>query len=223
MPLTATTFPKAKKFNAKPQKIAVGTRKAYDVATAKGDHTKVSDVSILGRIAAGEESAVQDCIDQYGGLVWSLARRMTPNKEEAEDAVQEIFIDLWKSSARFDSKQASEKTFIAMVARRRLIDRLRQADRRPQIQQLEESGDFGDNQHSWMEKTVDAGIASEIMRELKPDQQKVLELSIRWGMSHGEIAMVTKMAIGTVKSHIRRGMALIRQRMTEPSQAGGRK
>lgn len=223
MPLTATTFSNRKKAVSKPQKIARSTHIAYDKPINKGDHAKVSDTSTLSRIAAGDESAVQDCIDQYGGLVWSLARRMTPNKEEAEDAVQEIFIDLWKSSARFDAKQASEKTFIAMVARRRLIDRLRQADRRPQIQQLEESGDFGDNQHSWMEKTVDAGIAGEIMRELKPDQQKVLELSIRWGMSHGEIAMVTKMAIGTVKSHIRRGMALIRQRMTEPSHAGGRK
>lgn len=223
MPLTATAFSTGLKTAVKPQKIATKTHIAYDGKIKQGDHTKVSEISILGRIAAGDESAVQDCINQYGGLIWSLARRMTPNKEEAEDAVQEIFIDLWKSSARFDVKQASEKTFIAMVARRRLIDRLRQADRRPQIQQLEESGDFGDNQHSWMEHTVDAGIASEIMRELKPDQQKVLELSVRWGMSHGEIAMVTKMAIGTVKSHIRRGMALIRQRMTEPSQAGGRK
>jgi RNA polymerase sigma-70 factor (ECF subfamily) len=223
MPLTATTFPERKKSVTKSQTVARPANKSYDTSTKQGDHAEVSDTSILGRIAAGDESAVQHCIDQYGGLVWSLARRMTPNKEEAEDAVQEIFIDLWKSSARFDARQASEKTFIAMVARRRLIDRLRQADRRPQIQQLEESGDFGDNQHSWMEKTVDAGIAGEIMRELKPDQQKVLELSIRWGMSHGEIAMVTSMAIGTVKSHIRRGMALIRQRMTEPSLAGGRK
>jgi RNA polymerase sigma-70 factor (ECF subfamily) len=81
--------------------------------------------AILKRIAAGDKTAVQDCLDSYGGLVWSLARRMSPNTNEAEDAVQEIFIDVWKNAARFDESQSSETTFVAMIARRRLIDRLR--------------------------------------------------------------------------------------------------
>lgn len=64
--------------------------------------------SILQRIAASDKSAVQECIDKYGGLVWSLARRLAFNDAEAEDAVQEIFIELWKSAGRFDPTQSGE-------------------------------------------------------------------------------------------------------------------
>ena len=60
----------------------------------------------LKRIASGDKTAVQDCLDKYGGLVWSLARRMSPNTDDAEDAVQEIFIDVWKNAARFDETQS---------------------------------------------------------------------------------------------------------------------
>jgi RNA polymerase sigma factor (sigma-70 family) len=74
---------------------------------------------LLQRVAAGDKSAVRDCIDRFGGLVWALARRMSPGAAEAEDAVQEIFMDLWRSSARFDPTIASEPAFVTMVARRR--------------------------------------------------------------------------------------------------------
>ncbi len=88
--------------------------------------------TLLPRIAAGDPDAVQACIRRYGGLVWSLALRMSRSREDAEDAVQEIFISLWKSADRFDPSRATEVTFIAMVARRRLIDRRRAAQRRPE-------------------------------------------------------------------------------------------
>ena len=94
--------------------------------------------TILKRIASGNTPAVQECLDTYGGLVWSLALRMLPNANEAEDAVQEIFIDIWKNAERFDEAQASETTFIAMIARRRLIDRLRKVNRQPNIDSLED-------------------------------------------------------------------------------------
>src|SRR5262245_60755498 len=85
--------------------------------------------SILTRVAAGKTGAVDECLVRYGGLVWSLARRQSPSYADAEDAVQEIFIDLWNSAARFDERVASEVTFVAMIARRRLIDRRRKLSR----------------------------------------------------------------------------------------------
>ena len=85
---------------------------------------------VLKRIAAGERAAVDECLKKYGGLVWSLARRMLRNQDDAEDAVQEIFVDVWKNAGRFDEAQASETTFIAMIARRRIIDRIRTSTRR---------------------------------------------------------------------------------------------
>ena len=81
--------------------------------------------SILQRVAAGDMAAMQECIDRYGGLVWSLARRLSLSPAEAEDGVQEAFIELWKHAERFDPEVASETTFVSMIARRRLIDRRR--------------------------------------------------------------------------------------------------
>src|SRR5512133_2795665 len=81
--------------------------------------------SILDRVARGDQKAVRQCIDEFGGLVWAIARRMTRSRADAEDAVQEIFIDVWRSAARFDAAQGSEKVFVTTIARRRLIDRIR--------------------------------------------------------------------------------------------------
>ena len=82
--------------------------------------------SVLQRIASGDPAAVRECIDQYGPLVWSLARRLSRTASDPEDATQEIFLDIWRSAGRFDASQGSDKVFIAMIARRRLIDRLRE-------------------------------------------------------------------------------------------------
>jgi len=86
--------------------------------------------SLLTKVAAGEQSAVTLCVKEYGPLVWSLALRYHRDRHEAEDAVQEAFIDVWKSAHRFDPAVASEKTFVAMIARRRIIDRLRRTEKK---------------------------------------------------------------------------------------------
>src|SRR5215813_10857739 len=88
-----------------------------------------SELALLARVAGGDPGAVRDCLARYGGLVWSIARRFEGG--DAEDAVQEIFLDLWRSAARFDPQIASEPAFVAMIARRRLIDRRRTRQRRP--------------------------------------------------------------------------------------------
>ncbi len=80
---------------------------------------------LLQRIAQGDESAVPACLAAYGGLVWSLARRYASDPSDAEDAAQEVFIELWRHAGRFDPAVASEATFVATVARRRLLDRAR--------------------------------------------------------------------------------------------------
>ena len=86
-------------------------------------------VPLLPRIANGETAAIDECLDRYGGLVWSLARRLSPSPSDAEDAVQEIFVDIWRNASRFREDVASEVTFVAMLARRRLVSRMRRSQR----------------------------------------------------------------------------------------------
>jgi len=166
---------------------------------------------ILHRIASGDTHAVQDCLDKYGGLVWSIARKMLPNTEEAEDAVQEIFVDIWKNASRFDEARSSETTFIAMIARRRLIDKIRYSTRRLSPDSLDdvllEPFTRADKE---MQTGIEAKEAAEAMRNLRPEQQQVLRLSIVQGMSHQEISDATGMPLGTVKTHARRGILQVR-------------
>jgi RNA polymerase sigma-70 factor (ECF subfamily) len=167
---------------------------------------------ILKRIALGEKAAVQECLDAYGGLVWSLARRMSPNTEEAEDAVQEIFIDIWKNAARFDDSQASETTFVAMIARRRLIDRLRKTNRRPNTDSLEDIlAEPVNSRDTDIQMSVEAQEAAQAMKNLRPEQRQILHLSIVQGFSHQEIANALSMPLGTVKTHARRGLLQVRE------------
>ncbi len=168
--------------------------------------------AILKRIAAGDKSAVQDCLDTYGGLVWSLARRLSPDVEDAEDAVQEIFIDVWKNAARFDETQASETTFVALIARRRLIDRLRKSNRRPNTDSLEDVLTEPANEKELnAQMFVEAKEAAQAMKNLRPEQRQILHLSIVQGFSHQEIADALAMPLGTVKTHARRGLLQVRE------------
>jgi len=162
---------------------------------------------LLGRVAAGDRDAVRECIARYGGLVWSIARRF--EAADAEDAVQEIFLDLWKSAARFDRQIASEAAFVAMIARRRLIDRKRTRGRRPTI---DPGADLPavPSEGSGPRTCAEASQAARALDKLRPEQRQVLLLSACHGMSHGEIAEHTGMPLGTVKAHARRGLMSIR-------------
>jgi RNA polymerase sigma-70 factor (ECF subfamily) len=184
---------------------------------------KVSDIipvssqkSILERIAAGDQAAVQDCIGTYGNLIWSLARRYLRNSANAEDAVQDIFIDLWGSSARFDRSVASEVAFVSTIARRRLIDRLRQQTRQPGFDSLddEETGDmFQPSVLAPMEDESEVAIVEKVLNTMEPEHRQILSLSLYEGYTHSEIADRLEMPLGTVKTRIRRGLIYIREQL----------
>lgn len=170
--------------------------------------------SVLKRIARGEERAVAECMDEFGNLVWALARRLSRTRADAEDAVQEIFTDLWRSAGRFDPQQGSEKVFITTIARRRLIDRMRRSAHQPGGESVDRLDVIG-----WAEPgtraevCVEAERAARAVAKLRPDQQKVLELGILAGLSHSEIAAATGMPLGTVKTNMRRGLLQVRELM----------
>lgn len=167
---------------------------------------------ILKRIAAGDKNAVEDCLNAYGGLVYSIARKLMSNEADAEDAVQEAFIDIWKNAGRYDATVASEATFIAMIARRRVIDKIRSIGRRIATDPIEEMvSEPGSTDHKFIQISVEAKEAAEAMKTLRPEQQKVLHLSIVGGMSHQEIAETTGIPLGTVKTHARRGLLRVRE------------
>lgn len=170
--------------------------------------------TILPRIAQGDENAVSDCMNQYGKLIWMLAKKYTQTIEDAEDAVQEIFLEIWQNAAKFDSAIASEITFISLIARRRLIDRLRKTYRQPNIQSIDEIFEVQPNGFETEIITqLEAKKAVAAMSQVRPEQRELMMLTIFEGMSHGEIAEKTNLPLGTVKTHIRRGFESVRKIM----------
>ena len=163
--------------------------------------------AILIRVARGEADAVRDCLDRYGALVWSVARKAWDDVATIEDVVQEVFIDVWKSAERFDPEKASEATFIATIARRRVIDRRRRIGRAPVQELIEEStASVEDAGLAQVDLGDEARLAREALSTLKPDQRRVILMSVVEGLTHPEISSATGLPLGTVKSHIRRGL-----------------
>jgi RNA polymerase sigma factor (sigma-70 family) len=132
--------------------------------------------------------------------------------------VQEIFIDLWKHAGRFEPQQAPERVFVAMIARRRLIDRLRKTTRAPRIEEL--SAEIGDPRPRH-DRLAEAAEAARALAALRDEQRHVLELSIYDGFTHQEIASKTGMPLGTVKTHARRGLMRIREALGFGGVEGG--
>ena len=178
---------------------------------------------LLQRVGEGDPQAVAECIDRFGGLIWSLARKLSVGPSEAEDAVQEVFIALWKNAARFDPSVASETTFVTMIARRRIIDRWRKTGRRPNGDAADVDDvpiQSADEKQDRVELAEEATRAAEAIEQLKPKQQEILRLAVCQGWSHQVIADRLCLPLGTVKTNVRRGLQRVRELLQEDGLAG---
>ena len=170
--------------------------------------------NLLAEVASGESKAFEELTKKYGNLIWSIARRFLSNQAEAEDAVQEIFLALWQSANRFDPSKGSEITFIATIARRRLIDGLRKNNKHKILQSIDDSiTDDVFKQKSNLEKNAELSLAIGIIESLDKKDQELLSLSIYQGYSHVEIAKLLNLPLGTVKTNIRRNLMKIREKI----------
>lgn len=170
------------------------------------------DDDILLAAARGTPQAFEACMDRFGGLVWSLARRMFRDRGDAEDAVQEVFAELWRSVDRFDPKSGSARTFVAAIARRRLIDRVRiRARHRRDGESLTVEPATDRHEPAARAALDDAAIAAlEALTALRPEQQEILRLSLHKSWTHERIAEHLGTPVGTVKTHARRGLLRLR-------------
>ena len=178
------------------------------------------DQPILPAIAAGHPAAAEALLDRYGGLIWSLSRRMSPTPADAEDAVQDVLVELVRSAHRFDASVAGEATFIAMIARRRLVDRVRKRGRdrsepaTDHIQTIEDSR-APERASNRVQFGEDANRAWKAMGELSDEQRRCISLWACHGLSHEKIARATDLPLGTIKAHISRGLIRLRKALAE--------
>lgn len=196
--------------------IAVPARSAITPAGRPKNGLQVTQ-SLLGRMADGDQAAVGECITRYGGLVWSLARRLLRDHAEAEDGVQEAFVAVWQAAGQFDPTVAKESTFVGMIARRRLIDRRRRLDRLPTPVTLEQGRSVSDLKSPTVDGVLQSQEESDRLAHLwtmlRDEERAVLQLAIYEGCTYAEIAERSGTPLGTVKSRARSGLSRLREGM----------
>ena len=200
---------------ASPQSFRfVGLEANFEGTVQSARIQAMTETTLLERIGRGESTAVNEFVARYGGLVWSIARRFSRTESDAEDSVQEIFLEMWKSAKSFRPEIASEKTFVTMIARRRMIDRIRKKSLETDTSiEVESLAGFRDEVSSQAELTEEAAIAASYLDELPPEQSRTIRLAVYDGLSHSQIAELTGISLGTVKTQIRRGILKLRERL----------
>ena len=183
-----------------------------DDLTVASTKLKSTDSILLG-IASGTPRAMDLCITQYGGIVWSLVRRYVKDSAEAEDLVQEVFTEVWKKAATFDPAIASESTFIGMIARRRAIDFLRRQGRQPGFEPLAAAESFPQPTTENCSISCDPETVKSSLASLPADTRQLFHLFFEDGFTHPEIAEKTGLPLGTVKTRLRRGLIVLREQL----------
>lgn len=167
-----------------------------------------SDATLAARIAAGDEAALRRLFDRLSGRVRAIGLRVLGRGVEADDVLQDCFVEVWQRAGEFDPARGSIATWVTTIAHRRAVDRLRRRGTRP----------LGDASAADVDAIGDAdprADASEIQRRervvralaaLQPEQRTAIELMYYGGLSQSESATQLGVALGTLKSRVRAGM-----------------
>jgi RNA polymerase sigma-70 factor (ECF subfamily) len=185
-----------------------------------GKAERLADEELMPLIGEKDPDAFGVFYDRHGGVAYSLAYRIVGERGAAEDVVQEAFISIWRSGARYDRSRGSVRSWMLGIVRNRGIDFLRsKAGRAPKL-------DFDDEavlEHRPAEELTDMeALRRETAQELRGalgvlpgEQSKVIELAYFGGFSHSEIAAMLGVPLGTVKGRMRLGLEKIRGQLAE--------
>jgi RNA polymerase sigma-70 factor (ECF subfamily) len=180
-----------------------------------------SDVALLHAVARGDEEALARLYDQYRVILFSVLVRILNSREEAEDVLQEVFLQVWRRAKDFDEERGRPFTWLITLARSRAIDRIRQlsarqrlADSAAQNTPDEASDAVSDTLHSEQREIVARALAT-----LPEEQRRTLDLAYFEGLTQSEIAEKLSTPLGTVKTRMRSGMTKLRELLGEQMQS----
>jgi RNA polymerase sigma-70 factor (ECF subfamily) len=150
-------------------------------------------------------------VARYGSLVWSIVRRCCATDAEAEQLTREVFVALWQQAGRYEPGIGSEPLFIAMVARRFVLDRLRASEPRPSLRSAPES--LAGETTTPIERCPEATLAAGVLATLDPSQRRMLSVAISQGLTYAEVGKAIGSSTEAVKSLVRRALVAVRKRL----------
>ena len=177
------------------------------------------DLELLRRIAAGDSAALGELYDTHSGTLFALAFRILNNYTEAEDVLQEVFVQLWDKAGSFDAALGRPLGWLVALTRNKAIDRLRSSQRRAQLLEAA-SSELSLDAREILSSTLDSAGASDeaavvrsALGRLPDEQRKAIEMAFFGGMTQTEIATALGEPLGTIKARIRRGMLKLREEL----------
>jgi len=193
--------------------VPPGSRTQNERAISAGMHKSEvgSDKSLMDRVRVREQQAMSEIFDRYARMVYSVALRVLNDSGHAEDVMQEIFFQLWRSPESFSSSRGSLGAWLLVVARNRAIDQLRQRRSAEPVDEVVLASNT--NLQSEAERSIIMQKVQGIIGNLPNEQQQSLQLAFFEGLSHSEIAEKTGQPLGTVKTRIRSALTSLRKRL----------
>ena len=184
-------------------------------AASTGETEKLpkSDLHLIQQIVNQDRAALSALYDRYARVIYSVAYRSLNSVEESEEVVMDIFVKIWATAASYDSTKARVDTWIFMMTRSRVLDRLRSKQRRGKVTT---AITVFDTRTTTKDTSLNLEIAERrqvvltALASLPTEQRQVLELAYYQGWSQREIAEHTGTALGTVKTRIRLGLEKLR-------------
>jgi RNA polymerase sigma-70 factor, ECF subfamily len=181
------------------------------------DLRSLADEDLMQLVQRGDARAFELVYDRHSGAAFSLAYRMVGRGNVAEDVVQEAFLSIWRSGARYERARGSVRTWVLGIVHHRAIDQLRRSSvhdkRRASDEGLEERIESGERTEAEVARREEAASIRSAMTTLPADQSHVIELAYFGGFTHTEIAEILGAPIGTVKGRMRLGLEKLRNQL----------
>ncbi|WP_428961573.1 RNA polymerase sigma factor [Micromonospora fluostatini] len=179
------------------------------------------DDDLVERFHAGDESALREAYDRYGRAVFHLATSVLANRSDAEDVTQATFVAAWLGRDTFDPARGSLLGWLLGIGRRKVVDRLRASARENRVVESVRQLPGPATADPDPDTVVDRLVVADELARLPQEQRRMLELAFYEDLTHQQIAAATGVPLGTVKSHIRRGMASLKRRWEVDGAAPG--
>lgn len=186
--------------------------------------SEAADAELIERVAGGEGDALAALYDRHAPRVLGLTSRILGDRDEAEDVLQEVFLQVWRNPRHFDAARGSAVTWLLVLARSRAIDRLRSLRRRGRDRQVpieDHPVESGEDIARSAESAQEGAAVRRALALLPPDQRRALELAYFDGYTQSEIARMTGTPLGTIKTRLRQGMMKLRDGYRAYSGSGG--
>ena len=186
--------------------VPPGTRR-----TAPAHGVTEQDLALARAFTAGDERALREVYDRWAGLTYALCRRGLPNPADAEEAAAQVFVKAWQRREGYDPERGTLAGWLLGIARREVLDGYRAAARQRELEAAAEGLPTPDGPTP--EQLVDRLLVVDELARLRPEQRRALGLAFYDDLTHDQVARVMDLPLGTVKSHIRRGLAVLRRRL----------